>query len=165
MKAESTQTVPVISDCPEEHYVGIRTLTPFSGMFAALEPLQKELRRWALGRGLTGIYILRFHVIDMRGMMDLEVGLKTASLLDGDERVRSGVLPAGRYASLIYRGKGRAGHAALLDWIRAEGLAADVETAADGDHFGCRYESYLTDPKVEPRKLLQDIQLSIKLRI
>jgi len=164
MKAESTQTTPIIEDRSEEHYVGIRTQTPFSGMFAALEPLQKELRKWASAEGLSGIYILRFHVIDMRGLMDLEVGLKTASRVEGNKRVKPGVLPAGKYASLIYRGKGRAGHSALLNWIQSEGLSAGVETTPAGDHFASRYESFLTDPRVESRKLLQDIQLSIKLR-
>ena len=35
-------------------------------------------------------------VIDMAGTMDIEVGYMVGAPLEGDERVRSGVLPEGR---------------------------------------------------------------------
>ncbi len=48
--------------------------------------------------GITpaGRRFLRYHVIDMAGEMDIEVGAPVATPLPGDDRVRPGLLPAGR---------------------------------------------------------------------
>jgi hypothetical protein len=73
------------------------------------------------------------------------------------------VLPAGRYASLIYTGSGYAGNKALVDWAKANGIAWDRWNDAKGDAFCSRYESYLTDPKVEPHKTKWKIEVAIKL--
>ena len=32
-----------------------------------------------------------------------------------------------------------------------------------GDAFGCRYEAYLTDYRLEPRKSVWEVELAIKL--
>jgi len=95
--------------------------------------------------------------------MDIEVGAPVATPLPGDDRVRPGLLPAGRYASLIYIGLGLAANKALQEWIHANNLQLDRWTDPKGDAFGCRYEAYLTDPKVEPRKKQWEIELAMKL--
>ncbi len=95
--------------------------------------------------------------------MDIEVGAPIATPLPGEGQVKSGLLPAGRYASLIYIGLGLAANKALLEWIRANKLQLDKWTDPKGDAFGCRYEAYLTDPKVEPRKKQWEIKLVMKL--
>ena len=71
--------------------------------------------------------------------------------------------PAGRYASLIYQGHGLTGNKALLAWAAAQGLVWDRWETPEGDAFRARYERYLTDPRVEPRKTRWDIELAIKL--
>ena len=53
----------------------------------------------------AGPPFIRYHVIDMQGLMDVEMGIPVASILSGDGRISPGVLPAGRYASLIYTGR------------------------------------------------------------
>jgi hypothetical protein len=53
---------------------------------------------------------------------------------------------------------------ALLEWITDQGLVADNNEVPDGDHFGCRYEAYLTDPRHQPRKTLWDVELAIRLQ-
>jgi hypothetical protein len=135
-------------------------------MFGAVARLRAELTGWFADRGVApaGPPILRYHVIDMAGIMDIEVGIPVATSLPGDERVRAGLLPAGRYASLIYVGHGLTGNKALLDWGRANGLAWDRWAAPGGDAFGARYETFLTDPRVEPRKTRWEIEIAIRLR-
>jgi hypothetical protein len=81
----------------------------------------------------------------------------------GDGRVLSGSLPAGRYASLIYSGSGLQGNKALIEYIRDNDLPVDRWDDPKGDAFRCRYEMYLTDPKVEPRKTKWDIEVAFKL--
>lgn len=77
--------------------------------------------------------------------------------------MRPGVLPAGRYASLIYTGSGMAGNKALIGWAKENGIAWDRWDEPAGDAFHCRYETYLTDYRIEHRKTRWEIELAIKL--
>ena len=165
MKNVNKASDPSIDYREEKHYVGIRTVAPFSGMFAAVDPLMKELRKWVNQQGISeqGPYFLRYHVIDMSGPMDIEVGFMVPAPLPGDERVRPGLLPAGYYATLIYSGGGMRGNKALIDWAKAKGIAWDRWDDPNGDGFRCRYEAYLTDYRVEHRKTLWEIELAIKV--
>ncbi len=165
MKNVNKASNPLIEYRQEKHYLGIRTIVPFNGMFAAIDPSMKELRKWVKHQGIAdqGPYLLRYHVIDMRGPMDLEVGFIVSSQLPGDERVRPGILPAGHYAQLIYSGGGLRGNKALLEWAAKNNIKLDRWDDIAGDAFACRYEAYLTDYRVEPRKMLWEIELAIKL--
>ena len=71
--------------------------------------------------------------------------------------------PAGRYATLTYRNHAIQANRALLDWVRDNGLTLDRHEVPEGDAFACRYEACLTDPKLEPRKTKQEIELAMKL--
>lgn len=156
---------PKIDDHEEKLYVGIRTVAPFKGMFAVVDTLLKELRIWVKQHNIAeqGPFFLRYHVIDMQGPMDIEVGFVVLTHLPGDERIKPGVLPAGRYASLIYTGSGMPGNKALIGWAQTNGIAWDRWDDPAGDAFGCRYEAYLTDYRVEHRKKHWEIHLAIKL--
>ena len=83
--------------------------------------------------------------------------------LPGDGHVKPGLLPAGRRAILIYIGLGLAANKALQESIRANNPQLDKWIDPKRDAFGCRYEAYLTDPKVEPRKKQWEIELAMKL--
>src|SRR5215475_4509075 len=108
---------PKIDERAEVQYMGIRTQTPFKGMFSVVTKLFKEINAWVKKQGIepAGPPFLRYHVIDMEGPMDIEVGVPVAKPLAGDDRVHPGVLPGGRYASLIYIGNGYTGNAALIN--------------------------------------------------
>ena len=95
---------PGIDRRAARRYVGLRVITPFEGMFAQTDKLFKELRQWVDAQGLAeqGPYFLQYHVIDMKGLMDVEAGFVVKSQQTGDGRVKAGVLPAGRYAHLTY---------------------------------------------------------------
>jgi len=155
---------PSVVTKAERSTVGIRTVTPFRGMFAVRDMLMQELFErldtWGVDVGPT---FFRLHVVDMEGNMDVEVGTVLSRPVTGDERVRPGVLPAGRYAALTYVNHGRRANGTLIDWARAEGLAFDVEAGEGGDHFACRYEMYLTDARTERMKTRWQIELAIRL--
>ncbi len=82
---------PEITFREERLYMGIRTPAPFRGMFAVRDELLKELRLWVNQHGISeeGPYFLRYHVIDMAGQMDIEVGFVVSSHLPADERSRA----------------------------------------------------------------------------
>jgi effector-binding domain-containing protein len=156
---------PTVEKRSEIPYVGIRVVAPFRGMLGVRDELLAEVHDWA-GRSaleVEGYGFLRLHVIDMQGDMDIEVGLVTRQRSDVEGRVCSGVLPAGRYATLAYRGVGTGANRALLEWAAAQGLAFDRWDVPEGDRFACRYEAYLTDADVEPRKKQWKIELAFKL--
>lgn len=146
--------------------VGIRTVTPFAGMFAEVGKLRKELDKWLEEREVDpgGHAYLRYFVIDMEGDMDVEFGYCMGLELEGDDPVRIGSLPAGEYAGLVYSGSGLRGNRALIEEIRSRGLTVDRWDCPEGDAFGCRYEMYLTDPKIEPRKTKWEIEVAMKLK-
>jgi effector-binding domain-containing protein len=161
----TTIGAPKIDTRPEQPYMGIRTLAPFNGMFKVIDQISKEMNRWVKANQLTpaGPPFLRYHVIDMRGTMDISYGVPVSTLLPTDGRVTPDVLPAGRYASLIYSGSGMAGNKALIEWMRANGIEFDRWDTEQGDNFRSRYETFLTDPKVEHRKTKWQIEVAIKL--
>ena len=157
---------PGIDYRPARHSVGLRFITPFEGMFAQTDKLFKELRQWVTTQDLAdqGPYFLRYHVIDMNGLMDVEAGFVVTAPQRGDERVNSGVLPAGRYAHLTYSRYALRGNQALLLWVKEQQLEIDREDTSKGEAFGCRYEAYLTDYRTEPRKTKWQVDLAIRLR-
>lgn len=161
----TTVSEPKIDDRPEKPYMGIRTQTPFKGMFKVVDKLRKELSAWLEQQGIepAGPSFLRYHVIDMAGEMDVEYGIPVETVLPGDKRVSAGVLPAGRYASVIYIGHGLTGNKALIEWAKANDIAWDRWDDEKGDAFRSRCETYLTDPKIEPRKTKWEIEVAIKL--
>jgi effector-binding domain-containing protein len=157
---------PKIDRREAQHYVGIRKSTPMKGMQQAIRDGIAEVLAWLEVRGIerSGPPFNRFHVIDMKGMMHIETGVPVANPIEGDERVRPGMLPAGKYASLIYIGGGISGNKALIEWVRAQGLAFDRWDDPAGDAFASRYESYLTDPAGQPLKSKWEIEVAIKLK-
>ncbi|MES2933230.1 MAG: GyrI-like domain-containing protein [Pseudomonadota bacterium] len=165
MKAENIIGPASIADKPERPYLGIRFETPFGGMFAVATKALKELRKWGKANGLSdaGPYFLRYYHCEMKSMMEVEVGLMTNSALAGEGHIKPGTLPNGRFATLVYRGNGLRGNQALMKWASDHGVKFDPLVAGELESYVCRYEAYLTDYRIEPRKLLWDVELSIKI--
>jgi effector-binding domain-containing protein len=145
---------PKLEERAAQPYVGIRTSVTMQELPSVIPQAHVEIFGWLGKQGVapTGAPFIRYYVIDMAGKLDIELGVPVASALSGTERISSHVLPAGRYASLIYVGvlNGIEGNRALLDWGAAQGLVWDKWDTEQGDAFGCRFESFLTDPKDEP---------------
>lgn len=156
---------PGIEHRPARHTVGIRIVTPFEGMFAQVDILLKALRGWVNQHGLAeqGPYFLRYHTIDMAGDMDIEVGFVVRKAEAADGRIKPGVMPAGRYAHLTYSRYALRGNQALSIWAKENNIALDRADTPAGDAFACRYEAYLSDYRVEPRKTKWQVDLAIKL--
>jgi effector-binding domain-containing protein len=165
MKAENIIGPVSIVDKPQRSYLGIRFETPFDGMFALVTKNLKELRKWSKENALSdeGLYFLRYYHCDMKSMMDVEVGLMTNSGLVGQGRIKPSSLPKGRYATLVYKGNGLRGNQALMKWATDHGIKFDPLVVSKVESYICRYEAYLTDYRTEPRKLLWDVELSIKI--
>jgi effector-binding domain-containing protein len=156
---------PRIDKRPKLVYMGIRTIAPFKGMSKVIDRLSKEMNAWVSDHNIktSGPPFLRFHVIDMRGFMDISFCFPVRKALPDDGDIKADVIPAGRYASLIYSGGGISANRTLIEWVRAQGLDFDRWDTEQGDNFRGRYETYLTDPKIEPRKSRWRVEVAIKL--
>jgi effector-binding domain-containing protein len=160
-------TQPALKDLDERHYVGIRAQVPMKELPNVIPRFLGQVFAWLAKEGIApaGAPFIRYHVINMKSNLDVELGVPVASAQSGDGVVAAGVLPAGRYAALVYSGvkNGMKANAALLDWGAAQGLAWDQWQVENGDAFGGRIESYLTDPAAEPDSTKWETEVAIRL--
>lgn len=165
-KNVNTATKPKIEHLPEKTYMGIRIQTPYAGMRKDIDKIQKELESWFKKNDIQASEppFLRYHCIDMKGEMDMEYGIPVNAALKGEGRIKVGTIPAGRYVSIIYSGGGYQGNKTLVDWIKKNNMPVDRWDSDKGDNFAARYEQFLTDPKIEPRKTKWQILLAFKLK-
>lgn len=165
MKAETIIGPVAIVERPARAYVGIRLQTPFPGMFAHATRALKDLRAWNKTSGVAeqGPYFLRYYHCDMDEIMEIEAGFLTDIAPFDHPQIKPGLLPGGSYASLTYRGNGLRGNQALMQWAHDTGNTFEPINAEQHESYVSRYEAYLTDYRIEPRKLFWDVELSIKL--
>jgi effector-binding domain-containing protein len=131
---------------------------------SVVPPLTDQVFGWLTARGIapTGPPFWRYVVIDMDNKLELETGVPVASLVASDGEIRTGVLPAGRYATVVHTGHPDTLVTAtrdLLQWASARGLEWD----ADGNRWGCRLEEYLSDPAEVPDMSHWQTRLAFRL--
>ena len=148
-------TLPKIEARPERAYAYIRFTVPmnevakpanegFPALFGFLA--QNQIKP-------VGAAFYNYRRIDMAATMEIEAGVPVERIGTGDGRILFGTLPAGNYAMLTHTG-----HynelmdvtAVMIGWLKEKGIALDVQSQPDGDHFACRLEIYETDPAEEP---------------
>jgi effector-binding domain-containing protein len=157
---------PKLDNRAEQPYVGIRTQVPASQFKKIIPQFLNELFGWLDKQGVApaGAPFMRYHIIDMAGKMDVELGVPVASPMQGNERIIPGVIPAGRYASLVYSGvTGIAGNKALIEWARKNNIAWDRWDDPNGDAFRSRIEYFLTDPAEQPDRKKWETEVAIKI--
>lgn len=127
-----------------------------------------EVFAWLGAHGLepAGAPFFRYTVIDMTRQLEVDVGVPVRAAVDGDGHVVSGMLPAGRYATLTHVGS--PGELAgvtktLLEWAEAQGLRWDMSPGDNGEWWGSRLEIYLTDPAEQPDASKWQTQLAFRL--
>ena len=162
-------TEPKIEDRNEQHYVGIRTQVTMQEMGPVLPPLWGEVYGWLASKGLkpAGAPLWRYRIVDMEAKMEIDVGVPVATTVTGDGRVTADILPAGRYATLIYTGPYDGLMRAtgdLLDWAKEKAIVWDKwPVGPTGEGWRARVENYLTDPKEEPDSAKWETELAFKL--
>jgi effector-binding domain-containing protein len=168
MGSKVQTTKPVIDERPERHTAGIRLKAPIRDFKKVIPQTLGEVFGWAGEHGVRpdGPPYMRYYVIDMAGQMDIELGIPVSEPVQPNGGITPGVLPAGRYASLIYTGRDRGygGNSALINWAEKQGLTWDAWDDPAGHAFACRYESFLTDPNEEPDHKKWQTEVAIKLK-
>jgi effector-binding domain-containing protein len=160
-------TEPKLEERPAQPYVAIRTQATMNDLGTVIPQRLSEVFAWLRQQGITpaGVPFIRYRVIDMMAQLDIELGVPVAGTVSGDDRISADVLPAGRYATLIYTDvrRGIEANAALLEWGARQGLVWDSWAAENGEGFGARLESFLTDPEEEPDPAKWETEVAIRL--
>ncbi len=149
-------TQPKVEVRGEQLYAAIRlqVSVPFG---AVVVPSNQAVNAWLASRGLapSGAPFIRYLTTDMARKLDIEIGWPVASAVAGDERISTGVFPAGRYATLNYFGPYDGdglmkATAALLEWAKENHVTWKTSTIDNIEWWEARIENYLTDPGNEP---------------
>jgi effector-binding domain-containing protein len=156
---------PTIETRMDQPYAAIPVSVRIEELGSVVPPLTGRVFDWlaALGIAPTGPPFWRYVVVDMENKLELETGVPVASRVESDGEMRTGVLPAGRYATVVHKGHPDTLLTAtrdLLQWASARGLEWD----ADGNRWGCRLEEYLSDPAEVPDMSEWQTRLAFRLR-
>jgi effector-binding domain-containing protein len=158
---------PTIVERSAQPYVSITGLVTMQRIPEIADRLP-EVFQWLAARGVepAGAPFFKYNVIDMQRELEIEVGVPVTDMLEGDDVVRPGVLPAGRYASVTHVGHPQQlvdATAELLRWAAQQGLSWDVTRTDRGQRWGCRLELYKSDPAVEPDMNKWETELAFRL--
>ena len=158
---------PEITQRAAQPYAGISAWVTMATVGSVADRIP-EIFGWLGARGIepAGPPFFRYHVIDMERQLLVEAGIPVASAVEDEGDIRSGILPAGRFAVMTHTGAPHtlmAATSALHDWADARELAWDVSQTDAGEKWGCRLESYLTDPAEQPDTSKWQTELAFRL--
>jgi effector-binding domain-containing protein len=159
--------MPQIIEFPERYYVGIRATITMT-TFGVVADRLGEIFAWLAKQGVApdGGPFFRFLVIDMEGDLLVEAGVPVAAPMGGERDIFAGVVPAGRYVTETHFG-----HPdqligvidAVRGWAAEQGLAFDMTTEPDGEHWGSRLEIYKTHPEEQPDMNKWETEIQFRL--
>jgi effector-binding domain-containing protein len=156
---------PTVETRIDQPYAAIPVSVTMEELGTVVPPLTGQVVGWLAGRGISpaGPPFWRYVVVDMEAKLELETGVPVVGQVEGDDQVRTGLLPAGRYATVVHTGHPDTLVTAtrdLLDWAAERGFDWD----ADGNTWGCRLEEYLSDPDDVPDMNEWQTRLAFRLR-
>jgi effector-binding domain-containing protein len=155
---------PTIETRIDQPYAAIPVKVSMAELGSVVPPLTDRVFGWLTARGITpaGPPFWRYVVVDMDNELELETGVPVASPVEGTGEIRPGVLPAGRYATVVHTGHPDTLVTAtryLLEWAAER----DLEWDSDGETWGCRLEEYLSDPDEVPDMREWQTRLAFRL--
>jgi effector-binding domain-containing protein len=165
--SDEASTGPAVVYREAQPYVGVRASVTMTALAEVAHRIP-ELLAWVGARGQSpaGPPFFRYLVIDMNAKLEVEVGVPVTAALADDGDVRGGALPAGRYATVTHVGAPNTlveATRSLLDWAAEQGLNWDMVAEGSEERWGCRIESYLTDPRLEPDTKKWQTELGFRL--
>lgn len=128
----------------EQYYVAIKNQVRQIDIPVLLPPLISELFNWLKAKRLEPSGAPFFKYSEMEGdKMKVEVGVLIDKKVTGNQRIHSGIFPAGKYLEVTYTGPYSnlpEVHAKLAEWKENHHLKIKNSVT----------EFYPTDPAVEP---------------
>ena len=139
---------PTIETRKDRPYAAIPVSVRMEELGSVVPPLTGQVFDWLAAQGVApaGPPFWRYLVVDMENKLELETGVPVTSLVEGNGEIRTGVLPAGRYATVVHTGHPDTLVTAtrdLLQWASEHALEWD----ADGNRWGCRLKETSAIPR------------------
>lgn len=160
-------TLPKLVDREATHYAAVtaEVRMPFD---AQIGPLMGEAESYLQSAGVEGFgpAMFKYDVIDMP-RLEMQFGFVTAGAVAGNERVKPGTLPAGRYVTVTYVGPYddlESVTAVVIGWARQKGIEWDSTEGPEGERFASRIEIYHNGPMDEPDPQKWETEIWIKTR-
>lgn len=161
-------TLPALTERPSAHYVAIDAVAAMSELPTVIPEIFDEIFAWVEARGVdpTGASFIKYDVISMPDRLEMQFAIQVPEPLDGDERVHSGVIPAGTYGVITHTGPYNELYdvtAVLVGWAKERGIQWDARETPAGDVFVSRLERYLVDPGDEADSAKWQTEVAIKV--
>ena len=161
-------TLPHLVTRSPQPYVFIARTLAMKDLNGAMRHAFAELRRWCERSHAdpAGPPFVRYAVVDMPDALQVEFALPSATPSSDAGTLERGLLPAGEYAQIGF--KGHFQHlvdvnAMLIGWARFKGIDLDMKRAPAGDEFASRIEIYKTNPDREPDPRRWESEFLIKV--
>ncbi len=159
---------PKIVERTAQAYACVRRTIGMNDITKVADKMTEEFfaRLSQLGVAPAGAPFFKYNNFDGNGHIELEWGAPVAPDAKGDDLVKTGMLPAGRYVSAMHTGPFsglREATAKVLAWAEDNNLELDQKTTSNGESFGCRLEVYLTDPRTEPDPRKWQTEITMRL--
>jgi effector-binding domain-containing protein len=160
-------TLPKIVERQATHYAAVaaEVSIPFG---EAIGPAMDAAAGYLEGAGVKdfGPAVFKYDVIDMP-RLEMQFGFVTPGAVAGNERVKPGILPAGKYVTVTYVGPYddlEQATAVVIGWARLVGVEWDSTQAPGGERFVSRFEIYNNGPMDEPDPNKFETEIWIKTR-
>ena len=151
-------------------YVGVMVETTIAEMGPKCVKAMDDLFAW-VGQNevpIDGPPFWRYAIINMEGIMHVEVGLTVTRPVAGEGEIKPGVVPEGKYAVMTYTGpwEGDGLYLAtrdLLEWGKKNDIVWDRHDVPEGDAWTARLEWYMSDPAVDhdPEKYVTELAFKV----
>jgi len=156
--------MPEIIELEERPYVALRGKVAMNEISAFADRM-RDVVDWLAAKEIApnDAPFFKYDVVDMEAGLVMEIGFPVDDLHSGEGEIVTGVLPAGRYATITYHGHPDGlvnATGDLLAWAEQQGLGWD----ANGDNWTARLEIYRTDPREVPDMNDWDTDLQFKLK-
>jgi len=148
-------TTPRIEQRPAQPCMFIRVQVRMGEIEPKATQLIPRLLGWLGAQGVAqdGPVFFRYNVIDMDGLLEIDVGAAVKQAAAGDGEVRAGTIPGGRYAVMRHTGHPdelMPATAYLLAWGQQHGVAWRKQPRGKAEAWDARFEFYLDGPDTEP---------------
>jgi effector-binding domain-containing protein len=159
---------PKIVERIAQPYACVRRTIGMNDITKVADKMSGEFFAWLGQRGIApaGAPFFKYNSFDGDGKMELEWGAPVPADTKGDDLVKAGTLPAGRYVSAMHTGPFgglREATGKVLTWVEDNDLELDRRITGSGESFGCRLEIYFTDPRAEPDSRKWQTEITMRL--
>jgi len=151
---------PVMENRPPQPFIAVEAEATHENLSEVIGGLFGEISGWIGSHGVApvGPPFIRYVFVDDDedgAPTRLQAGFPVAAGVAGGDRVISGMLPGGSFATIVHTGPWSGlqdATAALLAWGRNKEIQWAISN--DGKEWAARLENYLTDPseEVDPAK-------------